>query len=655
MLARRSICSHQNITVLFSRSCFMKYSTVNTNAVRNTPIKKIHQLGLVAKYVNERRIDKIEEFAQASLHDIGYITTLMKAFLTLNKVDRAYALFEKYKYIGFDQVAMNAILRGCASTGHVDKMETILHDMTQAGMQPDANTLLTGYFAAKQFQKGMECLKSMNVVPDEQVICTAIKQFGATRQIQDAEYFIHTFMPEHNIPLTTNIVEQVLRAYQNNGMMEKAKEYFDSVPDDLRTCHIYTIMLRQYNFKKMILQTEQLYDEMLERGVKPDGEVVTEMVTGYVSQGLPLLAVAFYEEAVQKYGINSKYAKIHVLYAYSSLGDMVKARAIFYSEYLKSEDGYLALLRGYFNKLNIVQIDRILQTMRDSKFNGVKMYNEAIRGFLSIGKFERAETLLHEMIGEKNIRPDNSLVEYIGKAYTHQDHRMIYQLIYDIKTKYGFYLFPDGWKPKILHGVAETPSEEHMSKFLQKKHYRRDAEKKEQKSKESESAEENQSVEELISVVVQETSSPMQDGVILSAVDTEIQSTSAKSVEESISAAVQESIDVPQGVMQPATEETAESQNTVVTEAPTENSADLKSSLVEKRRYLTEFLREHNILMKGARLNKDVIAQFLETRNKEGLYELNTPKKTAEDYVNEMYSWCKSTAKDTWISKQSSS
>ncbi|TMX05011.1 hypothetical protein EJD97_003598 [Solanum chilense] len=253
--------------------------------------------------------------------------------------EEAFLLFSLMRSEGFegDEFTFASLLNSCASLGFYDSgrqiqglvikaclnkdvvVESALVDMyaknehiTDARKAFDAmafrnvvswTTIIVGYGRRGDGKEAMELLKRMvreDFVPDELTLASVLSSCGnlsmATETVQ-----VHAYAVKYVFSNSISIGNALINAYSKCGSIAHAYQSFSSIkaPD----LFSWTSMIGAYASHGFSKEAIQLFEEMLENGVKPDSIVFLEVLSACSHGGLFSKGLQYFSLMTNNYQI----------------------------------------------------------------------------------------------------------------------------------------------------------------------------------------------------------------------------------------------------------------------------------------------------------------------------------------------------------------
>ncbi|RDX76359.1 Pentatricopeptide repeat-containing protein, chloroplastic, partial [Mucuna pruriens] len=343
---------------------------------------------------------------------------LLQAFCKARCLEDALGVYKEMKEKGMnvDLVLYNLLFDMCADVGCLGEAVEIFEDMKSSGAcQPDNFTYSCLINMYSSHLKPAESLESTN--PWEQHVSTILKDLGDKVSEGDVIFIL-------NRMVDANTASFVLRFFQSKVKFTRDKEVI-----------VYNVTLNLFKKSRDFEGAEKLFDEMLQRGVKPNNITFSTMVNCASLSGLPNKAVEWFEKmsgfGCEPDGITCS----AMVYAYARTNNVDKALNLY--DRAKAENWCLdvvtfsALIKMYSMAGNY---DQCLTIYQEMKILGVKpnvaTYNTLFGAMLRAKKHRQAKTIYKEM-KSNGVSPDfityASLLGVYTRAQCSEDALGVYK------------------------------------------------------------------------------------------------------------------------------------------------------------------------------------------------------------------------------------
>ncbi|KAG4948872.1 hypothetical protein JHK86_042111 [Glycine max] len=343
---------------------------------------------------------------------------LLQAYCKARFCEDALGVYKEMKKKGMDVnlFLYNLLFDMCADVGCMDEAVEIFEDMKSSGTcQPDNFTYSCLINMYSSHLKRTDSLESSN--PWEQQVSTILKGLGDNVSEGDVIFIL-------NRMVDPNTASFVLRYFQNMVNFTRDKEVI-----------LYNVVINLFRKSRDFEGAEKLFDEMLQRGVKPDNITFSTLVNCASVSGLPNKAVELFEKmsgfGCEPDGITCS----GMVYAYARTNNVDKAVNLY--DRAKAENWSLdavtfsTLIKMYSMAGNY---DKCLEVYQEMKVLGVKpnvaTYNTLLGAMLRSKKHRQAKAI-HKEMKSNGVSPDfityASLLEVYTRAQCSEDALGVYK------------------------------------------------------------------------------------------------------------------------------------------------------------------------------------------------------------------------------------
>ncbi len=298
--------------------CFLLFHKMKNDNIKPNEIVYGCLLNACVKNNNiEKACRLYDEICNNSTIEMNLIlyTTLMKGYAKSKEFNKAYDIYIKLLNNTKEKiniVAYNAILDACVECSQFEEMTNIYeHIKTRAieddsSPQPDLitySTVIKGFAKMKNIDKVLDIynfLKSRSdFVLDEITFNSVIDALNKAQRFDEA-LSVYNEMMKHNISLSNATYSIMIKIYSKMNNIDKAMEVFNdmTVKKGLKPSMItFTSILQVLIKSKRIQQAIDIFNHVLEIGMRPDQVLFNVIINGCVYNGRLREACDFLKES----------------------------------------------------------------------------------------------------------------------------------------------------------------------------------------------------------------------------------------------------------------------------------------------------------------------------------------------------------------------
>lgn len=229
-------------------------------------------------------------------------TTMLRGWIKDNRMNEASEFYKLLRSRGLttsNSVPYVAIMKGWCELRRMDRATSVLRDMIEDGVTPNAttyNTLMDGWIsrgtnARDEMREIVQLLlrmKAEHVRPDMTTYNTVLKACCRVGEMNRAKAIFDAMRADPLCQPDEFSYNTILRGFVDSGRLGDAHAYFREIQVDrgasVGALTFNTIMMGFMMAGKMD-RVESLYAEMIERKVKPDQFTMSTLVKGYLKRG----------------------------------------------------------------------------------------------------------------------------------------------------------------------------------------------------------------------------------------------------------------------------------------------------------------------------------------------------------------------------------
>ncbi|KAJ4786086.1 Pentatricopeptide repeat-containing protein [Rhynchospora pubera] len=237
--------------------------------------------------------------------DLRTVEILIDSFVADRKVSKAVDLFERLEEIGSrcDSDSLNVLLKCLCNRSHVGLAYTTFNSMKgKIECSKDTYNLIIGGWAKYgNVDKVESCMRMMvnaGFKPDNVTYCYFIEALGRARRVDDSVK-VFDELEANGCVRDTMVYNALISNFISIGDLEKCIEYYkdmlrnNSLPD----IDTYHKLISSFLKARRIADALDVFDGMLDRGVLPTTGMITSFLEPLCNFGPPHAAMLIYQKS----------------------------------------------------------------------------------------------------------------------------------------------------------------------------------------------------------------------------------------------------------------------------------------------------------------------------------------------------------------------
>ncbi|TYH38730.1 hypothetical protein ES332_D12G130100v1 [Gossypium tomentosum] len=350
----------------------------------------------------------------------NWLTQLVSSLCRNGKINQAWDVLHEQLKLGapIESPTFNVLLTGLVRCGDVKRMNTVLAEMKESGVQPDVVTLGIVINQLCKLRRVDDAMEVFNKMGEE----TGIDGVSVEADI----VILNTLI---------NGLCKVGRQEEGLDLMEKTKSNKGLVPNTVT----YNCLIDGFCKVGEVEKGKELFEKMQQDGISPNAITVTTLVDGMCRHGRINSALEFFGDMKEK-GVkgNAAAAYTTLITAFCNADNFCKAVDLF-DEMVRSGCSayaivYYSLISGLCRAGRMDDAGNVYSKMKVAGFHpDIVCYNSLISGFCKKKKVDQAYEIVKEM-EETGVKPDtitfNTLIAHFCKAgnFTHA-HRVMKKMV----------------------------------------------------------------------------------------------------------------------------------------------------------------------------------------------------------------------------------
>jgi pentatricopeptide repeat protein len=252
--------------------------------VSNDEIEKGYQL------IQELRKDE----PTASLINAAIYGSILKGFGRQKLFNRVWNVYDEMvaANMQFTIVTFNSLIDVCARSGEMQRVQPLLEDMSNQGIEPNVitySTVLKGYCSANRIDEAFELLEEMKknkaICPDEVTYNTLLD--GCARHgLYDRGLTVLAEMRAANVPPSNFTLSVLVKLASRSRKTSKAFELVRDLSKEFNlrlNIHVYNNLIQAAIAANDFRRALEVFEQLLSEKVKPDPRTYTLLLKATVS------------------------------------------------------------------------------------------------------------------------------------------------------------------------------------------------------------------------------------------------------------------------------------------------------------------------------------------------------------------------------------
>ncbi|KAK2406866.1 pentatricopeptide repeat-containing protein, mitochondrial [Trifolium repens] len=264
---------------------------------------------LVDMYVKNDCLDKAHEvFRHAKNKNIYAWNSLISGYSFKGLFGDAEKLLSQMEEEGVkpDLVTWNGLISGYSTQGRTEDALTVINRIKSSGITPNVvswTSLISGCSQSEKYIDALQIFSQMqeeNVQPNATTICNLLCACAGSSLLKKGEE-IHCFSMKQGFVDDIYVATSLIDMYCKAGKLKVAYNVFNKAQKKTLPC--WNCMMMGYAIHGHGEEVMILYDEMRERGIKPDAITFTALLSGCKNSGLVDEGWKYFDSMQEDYNI----------------------------------------------------------------------------------------------------------------------------------------------------------------------------------------------------------------------------------------------------------------------------------------------------------------------------------------------------------------
>lgn len=191
-------------------------------------------------------------------------------------------------------VTFNTLIDACARSGRMERLASILDDMTVQGVRPNIitySTMLKGHCQNGDVQSGFRILEQMRndpeLKPDEIMYNSLLDGCAQSNLVEDGLRILDEMQAEGVYPsnftlsILVKLMNRAKRLDQAFALVDEISKKYSFQPN----VHVYTNLAQACVYNQQLPRAMSVMEKMVEEQVAPDGRTYSILIRGCIAKG----------------------------------------------------------------------------------------------------------------------------------------------------------------------------------------------------------------------------------------------------------------------------------------------------------------------------------------------------------------------------------
>ncbi|XP_057963825.1 putative pentatricopeptide repeat-containing protein At3g18840 [Malania oleifera] len=280
--------------------------------------------------------------------------------------------------------------------------------------------LFSGYVKLKQCEAVFELLSEFRakeaVVPDALIVISAIGAC-AIQAALDSGKQIHSYILRMGIEMDDKLVSAMVDMYSKCGNITYAERIFRPVTE--RDSVLYNVMIAGHAHHGQEKQAILLFEEMLERGIKPDAVTFLALLSACRHGGLVEVGEKYFYSMIENYAISPEIDHYSCMIDLYGKANQLQKAATFMKRIPVQQD---AVIWGAF--LNACKINRNVEFAREAEEKLLQIESDNGARYVQLANVYAAEGYWDEMARVRRKMRGTEVKKFAGCSWVYVENRV---------------------------------------------------------------------------------------------------------------------------------------------------------------------------------------------------------------------------------------
>jgi len=318
----------------------------------------------------------------------------------------------------FDMISYNTLLKGYAATNDVARAKEALTEMEEAGLQPNDisyNSFINMAATAGNFQAAWETIQLMDkkfVAIDNYTVSTMMKALKRSQAPRDAVKKVMTLLDRRGIDvcceevLLNTAMEACIKHNEHGRLASMLASTAAKRSNTNFQTHTYGTLIRAASILKRLPQCLELWKEMVDKKIEPNGVTLGCMLDALVCNGKVMEALSLLRTWQDRVPSNTVIYST-LIKGFGNDGDLRHAGEM-WNELLAKKLPlntvvYNAIIDAHARSGSVERIAELVKSMQASGLTPDDItWSMVAKGYCNSGDVDKAFSVFQNMEGESN-------------------------------------------------------------------------------------------------------------------------------------------------------------------------------------------------------------------------------------------------------------
>lgn len=239
--------------------------------------------------------------------DVYCLNNLIQMYVKLQRLDEARKVFDQM--IEPNAVSWTTMISGYSKMGLVDEAYDVFMLMDDKKSNPAAcNAMLTAYVQSNRFHESFAIFRKLQTenVPFDKSMATTMLSSCSSLGALELGKWIHKKIIHDSVEMDSKLVASILDMYCKCGCLDKAFEFFTSIPQKVISLSSWNIMIGGMAMHGQGAAAVNLFKEMERKRIIPDSITFVNLLNACSHSGLVKQGQFYFQYMFEFYGIQRK-------------------------------------------------------------------------------------------------------------------------------------------------------------------------------------------------------------------------------------------------------------------------------------------------------------------------------------------------------------